>query len=161
MRIPVRKSILIAIVIALIGLVLWQRVRAWAQDAGTVFMGGVLVLIGGSSGEDTLEVPAAAGTPTQTFPTNSGSIVACTTTGTGVTGGGTMATGGNSCFAKITGSAATGNVFTPGITCPHETICLLSDRTHPGVAAITASSPTTCTYSATASDTVDIGAGCI
>lgn len=78
----------------------------------------------------------------------------------GISGGGTLATGSNSFSGTITGSAATGNVLTPGRECPNATVCILSDETTLGGAKITAVSTTSCTYSSTASDTVDYQASC-
>jgi len=77
-----------------------------------------------------------------------------------VSGGGALATGSNSYVGTVTSSAASGNVITPGFTCPTAVVCMLSDETTKGGANVTASNATTCTYSATASDTVDYLVSC-
>ena len=77
-----------------------------------------------------------------------------------VTGGGSKATGSNSAVITVTSAAATGNVVTPGFTCPNAVVCFPSDETTAGGAKVTASSTTSCTFSATASDTVDVWASC-
>ena len=78
----------------------------------------------------------------------------------GVSGGGALATGSGAMFGTVTTAAATGNVLTPGFTCTNKVICILGDETTAGGAKVTASSTTTCTFSATASDTVDYVTGC-
>ncbi len=78
----------------------------------------------------------------------------------GISGGGSLATGSNSIAGTVTSAAATGNVLTPGFTCPNTVVCILSDETTLGGAKVTASDTTTCTFSATASDTVDYFASC-
>lgn len=78
----------------------------------------------------------------------------------GISGGATLATGSNSFSATTTSTAATGNVFTPGFTCPNKVVCILSDETTLGGADVTASTTTTCTFAATLNDVVDIAAGC-
>jgi hypothetical protein len=82
------------------------------------------------------------------------------TFGIGLTGGGSLATGSNSFAGTITSAATSSNVFTPGFTCANDVVMTLSDRTHPGVAGVTAVSSTTATFSATSGDTVDYVAGC-
>jgi hypothetical protein len=78
----------------------------------------------------------------------------------GIAGGGALATGSNSFAGTVTASAATGNVITPGFTCANKVILAVSDETTAGGAKVTASTTTTATYSATASDTVDYIASC-
>ena len=78
----------------------------------------------------------------------------------GISGGGSLSTGSNSYSGTVTGSAATGNVITPGMVCPHSVVCVLGDDTTLGGAKVTATSATSCTYAATASDTVDYLASC-
>lgn len=78
----------------------------------------------------------------------------------GISGGGSLATGSSSFSGTVTSAAATGNVLTPGRICPNATICVLSDETTLGGAKVTASSTTSCTFSATGSDTVDYQASC-
>ncbi len=77
-----------------------------------------------------------------------------------ISGGGTLAAGSNQFAGHITGVAASSNVLTPGPTCPHETVCILGDETTAGGVKVTAVTTTTCTFSATASDTVDYIASC-
>lgn len=78
----------------------------------------------------------------------------------GISGGGSLSTGSNSFAGMITGTAATGNVLTPGFTCAHDVIAALQDDTTAGGAKVTAQSATTVTFSATASDTVEYITGC-
>ena len=84
-----------------------------------------------------------------------------TTAATSVSGGGALSTGSNAASGRITGAAATGNVLTPGFTCPNAVTVSLQDNTTAGGAKVTAQSATTVTFSATAADVVDyVGAGC-
>lgn len=78
----------------------------------------------------------------------------------GISGGGSLATGSNSFAGAVTSVAATGNVLTPGFTCPNKVTMIPGDETTAGGAKVTASSTTTVTFSATASDTVDYLTGC-
>lgn len=81
-------------------------------------------------------------------------------TGTSIAGGGSLATGSNAFSGVVTSSAATGNVVTPGFTCPNAVVAALQDDTTAGGAKVTAQNATTFTFSATASDTVEYQAGC-
>jgi hypothetical protein len=78
--------------------------------------------------------------------------------GASISGGGTLT--GNSMFGNITGLAATGNVLTPGFTCPIDVICSFQDNTTAGGIKVTARSATSITFSATASDSADYTCGC-
>lgn len=77
-----------------------------------------------------------------------------------IAGGGALSTGSNSFSGTITASAATGNVLTPGFTCPNVVVCAWQDDTTGGGAKTTAQTATSATFSATAADTVDYICGC-
>lgn len=127
-----------------------------------------------ANGETVLYEFADSGTPatTQNVTLSAGRMFDVTTiaakfsgavygTGTpGISGGGSLATGSNQIFGTVTSSAATGNVLSPGFTCPHAVVCVLSDETTKGGTTVTAVGTTSCTYSATLNDTVDYIAGC-
>lgn len=89
-----------------------------------------------------------------------GAIPSAWGTAPGISGGGALATGSTSVAGTVTSAAASGNVLTPGFTCPNKVICVLADETTAGGARVTASNTTTCTFSNTASDTVDYWASC-
>jgi hypothetical protein len=81
-------------------------------------------------------------------------------TAASLSGGGSLSTGSNSFAGRITGAASSGNVLTPGFVCPNAVQVSLTDETTSGTAKVTAQSPTTVTFSATPSDTVDYIASC-
>src|SRR5262249_17756729 len=78
----------------------------------------------------------------------------------GISGGGSLSTGSTSFVGTITAAAATGNVLTPGFTCPNVVVGVFQDDTTAGGVKVTAQNTTTITFSATVSDTVEYSVSC-
>jgi hypothetical protein len=76
-------------------------------------------------------------------------------------GGGALTAGSNSTTGIITSIAATGNVLTPGFTCPHSVVGAITDEVSAAI-LYTARNATTVTFNGTAGHNVDYaGMGCI
>jgi hypothetical protein len=91
-------------------------------------------------------------------PTFTGTVTASIFIGNGtpsVSGGGALVTGSNSVSGVITGLVATGNILTPGFTCPHFVVGGFMDTAPtPATITLTNQSNTTLTFSATAGHSV-------
>jgi hypothetical protein len=98
-------------------------------------------------------------------PTFTGIVTGPTFIGNGipsVTGGGNMVGSSNSFVGQINAVAATGNVFTPGFTCPHQVFALFQDvSASPGNPVASAVTTTTITFSATAGHAINYLATCL
>ena len=76
-----------------------------------------------------------------------------------ISGGGSFQAGSNSVTGVITGIAATGNLLTPGFTCPHYVTGIFQSNGGNPI-SLTARSSTAIQFSGTAGDAVDYHAGC-
>jgi len=87
-------------------------------------------------------------------------VLSAKTAAIGTCGSGTLSTGSNAYFGRITMTSATSCILTPGFTCPNAVQLALTDDTTAGGAKVTAQSTTTATFSSTSGDVVDYAAGC-